>query len=364
MDSIPHNPSYLYRKKYSYGVRLRVPRDLASWFNGRAEIKLSLHTTSPKKAAERSRLIVGHLQLMFRDIRERGTLAELTAEEMDGLVKAHVAELLKDNVDYMLRSKPLKDDQEVEHQASFFKSLSIDAHDQMIRRDFEGRFNGSDGSVNACQNVDAMLTGAGLKIAPDSPDYSQLCLRMLKGLSDLYGELGNMVTDGILPSGFTAPNGSSVPQGGTPTPPPSGGNDKQTPVTIGQAAQTYWKERSEGWKPRSKANYQPCLAYLLEHFGEDTPVDQIDYYKMKDYRDKLKNEKGLSVARVNFHIGFARAVFRLEMKTTRQLRVNPAGDLNLKDNRRKQDQRDVFEDEDLRKLFVESKQYGRDRFDT
>ena len=204
-----HSPSYLYRKKYSYGVRLRVPADLASWFNGRAEIKLSLHTTNPKKAAERSRMVIGHLQFMFRNIRGGGILAELTAEEMDGLVKAHVAELLKDNIDLWLRSKPLKDDEEVEHQALFFKDLSIQAHDQMVRRDFEGRFNGSDGRVNACNDVDSMLSRAGIEIAPSSPEYAQLCIRMLKGLSDLYGELEDKVSNGILPNGPSAPHAAT-----------------------------------------------------------------------------------------------------------------------------------------------------------
>jgi len=50
-----------------------------------------------------------------------------------------------------------------------------------------------------------MLTGAGLEIAPGSPEYSQLCFNMLKALSDLFGELEDRTLNGILPSGSTTP---------------------------------------------------------------------------------------------------------------------------------------------------------------
>ena len=80
-------PNYLYRRKYGLSVRLRVPKDLAPWFSVRAEIRLSIKTTNPKKAAERARLIVGYIQWIFRDIRLGGKIAELAETEMDKLLR-------------------------------------------------------------------------------------------------------------------------------------------------------------------------------------------------------------------------------------------------------------------------------------
>ena len=48
------------------------------------------------------------------------------------------------------------------------------------------------------------------------------------------------------------------------------------------------------------------------------------------------------------------------MKNAHQLTVNPAGGLTLMGNRRRQDLREVYDD-DLKKLFVKSPEYGRDR---
>jgi len=354
------SPSYLYRRKYGFSVRIRVSQDLAPWFSGRDEIRVSVKTTNPKKAAERARLTVGYIQWIFRDIRAGGRMAELTDAEMDKLIKDYVAELLKDNVNLWLKQKPLTDDADVEQRAFFFKSLSIDAHDQMVRRDFEGRYNGSDGSVNACQNVDAMLAGAGLQIAPGSLEYSKLCLRMLKGLADLYQELEHKTMNGILEDEDEGEDdgeegAAKATAGGIRV---IGGNGT---VTFGQAAQSYWDERSGDWKPRTRSSYQSAFDHLLEHFGADTPVAEIDYYGMKEYRDKLRGEKKLSVSRTNFYLGFVKAVFNLEMKTTRQLTVNPASGLTLRDDRRRQDLREVFNDDELKKLFVKSLEYGRDR---
>ena len=132
-------------------------------------------------------------------------------------------------------------------------------------------------------------------------------------------------------------------------------------VSVGQAARAYWDERSVNWKPLFKKSYEAPFNYLVEYFGDTTPIDQVDFYMMKDFRDSLREGKKLSVARANFYVDFAKAVFNLEMKTTRTLRVNPAEVFTLKDSRRTQDQRAAFSLIDLELMFIKSHEYANDR---
>ena len=84
---------------------------------------------------------------------------------------------------------------------------------------------------------------------------------------------------------------------------------------------------------------------------------------MKDYRDQLTTSTGkpLSVSRINFYLGFIRSICQFEMQTTGVLNANPVDGLRLKDARRKDEVRDVFDLEDLAKFFIESKEYGQDK---
>jgi integrase len=360
------NPSYLYRKPYSYGVRLRLPRDLAPCFPNKAEIKLSLRTTNIREARERARLIVSHMQWIFRNIRAGGILAELTEAEMDRLIKDYTRELLNDNLNLWLGQGPLKGDDDVEHRTFFFQQLKLRAQDQLRRLDFKGEHDGSWGEVNACSNVDAMLAGVGLDVDPGSLEYSKLCLRMLKGLCNLYGELQSKALNGIISfdgevNGDQRTNLQDTTMAVQGVAIAQGQDSNQETVTIGQAARAYWKERSENWKPRSKRTYQAAFNYFIEYFGDDTPVDQIDFYRMKDFRDSLRDTKTLSVSRTNFYLDFVKAIFNLEMKTTRILKVNPAEGLNLKDKRKRQDQRSAFDLNDLEMMFIKSREYGNNR---
>ena len=150
--------SYLYRKKYSYGVRLRIPREIAPWFSNRDEIKLSLGTTDHKQAKEQARLVAGYLQGIFRNIKR-----------------------------------------EVIQRAAFYRDLQNQAQDQLIRLDLKGEHsNGSDypGAVNAHRETGAMLADACIGLDMGSPEFSKICLRMLQGMVGLYGELESRALNG------------------------------------------------------------------------------------------------------------------------------------------------------------------------
>jgi len=131
-------------------------------------------------------------------------------------------------------------------------------------------------------------------------------------------------------------------------------------LTIGQLVSAYWKEKVSSWKPRTKTEYETCRARVLEMLGADSPVSSLDYYSVKRFRDGLSNSN-LSESRVNLYIGFLKAVINFEMQTTRILPANPCEGLRYKDTRRKDELRAVFDLDDLKAMFIDSPEFGKDQ---
>lgn len=84
---------------------------------------------------------------------------------------------------------------------------------------------------------------------------------------------------------------------------------------------------------------------------------------MLEFRDALKKgengKKGLAIKTVNDYLEFYSAVFNHAV-TTGRININPVKGLMLSDKRNPQDLTDVFDNEDLKKLF-QSKEYNEDR---
>jgi len=210
--------------------------------------------------------------------------------------------------------------------------------------------------------ADRAIESMGLVLDKSSEDYNLLCYLLLKarirGLEACKSRLehklqGHTIDDILKDLDIRAPAKISAPQQDQPT---------SSSIELSEVIEAFWNDRSPTWKPRSLADYDTCRRNLLDYF-KDIQVHELNYNKMKKYRDQLTGHKGkpLSVARINFYIGFAKAVCNFEMKTTGYLKVNPLEGLNLKDSRRKDELRDVFTPEDLSKLFIESEEYGQNK---
>ena len=140
-------------------------------------------------------------------------------------------------------------------------------------------------------------------------------------------------------------------------------NSGKVSKMLSEVSDEYWKENESGWKERTIVEYQMFNKRLLESFGYETEVDTIDFQTVKDYRDKLKETgnrgKPLSIKRVNMYIEYATALFNFA-KRNKYIRENPASGLMYKDKRSPDQITDVFDNEDLQKLF-RSKEYVEDK---
>lgn len=143
---------------------------------------------------------------------------------------------------------------------------------------------------------------------------------------------------------------------------------QQTSDTMKIAGDAFWNEFNQGWKPRSRTDYKNAIEQIVSGFGPDTQLHTIDYNRVKEFRDGLrdgalsKHNKPLSISRVNFLVATVKRIFDFAMKQDKDLdRINPADGLQLRDKRKASEKRDVFTEEDLQKLFVDSKEYGQDK---
>jgi len=71
----------------------------------------------------------------------------------------------------------------------------------------------------------------------------------------------------------------------------------------------------------------------------------------------------LSVGRINTHIEIFKKMYALAQLKDKSLdRINPADGLRLKDKRRSDEKQDVFSIDDLTKMFIDSPEYGEDKY--
>lgn len=379
-------PVYLFRRSTRYHVRVCIPPDLQPYFH-RAdhppprEFKFSLRTGDLRKARHRSRLIVSHIHSMFgalrlkANLRKEGEMDDTTrmsgTRKLESLTPEQLNEIIRNYVRDAL-------DWEEDYQST--KRLNPYEHEDRIES-LEGLIQDQKAIVGEGRHLQELghhavnlLQREGIPNPNQKADeFNRLCRMMayadvrttevaLKWLRGDYsaGDVGRVIEDlGV--NGSCTP-GSPAGGGLAPSVPQVEEEGLPNGITLGEVVATFWEERAPVWKPRSHADYRTCKAHLLSELGENTPVSSLDYFKVKAYRDKLRT-KGLSVARVNFYVGFLKMVLNFEMKTTRVHKVNPCEALTLKETRRKDEMRDAFDSEDLKKIFVLSDEYSKDQHD-
>ena len=64
---------------------------------------------------------------------------------------------------------------------------------------------------------------------------------------------------------------------------------EQTSATIKQAADDFWNEYNQDWKPWSRTDYKSVIDQIVDGFGPDTQLHTIDYNRVKDFREGLKD---------------------------------------------------------------------------
>ena len=324
------SPSYLLKKSYSYYARIRVPKDIGHKFRYKSELRFTLRTIKVTDAKSKARLISGLLQWVFRNIRNGGYLSMLNDEQINKLITDYIKKLLDEDLEFRLESPQSSPKGE---------SHRIMAHSDMVmwKDKTLGKLLDYDFSEVSDQ-VEMILKEAGYEVPNDTIVFNKMCQKLLKGHVQYFEVLAERALGGHLLEGlndqFELMESDAIQQTPKPT-------NKVVPncIALGKLAQDYWDERAENWKPRSQQNYRTYQNRIIGFFSEDTPVESIDYYRCKDFRDWLRNSRKppLSVKKVNDYLDYLKGMFNFELKTTRTLKFNPADGLHLKDTQDKQD---------------------------
>lgn len=352
---VSRSPSYLVRNPYSYCFRMLVPKDLQPYI-GKKELRYSLKTGYLSEAKYKARIMAGQVQRVFKLLRKGKSLfMNLTDEQIQELVQKYFKKFVEMAnqpfpPSYMhpeMQISPFAD------QAEF--NTYLGDHDDFRRQLVLDRAMGEFDFVK--EKGDKLLKENGIdEIDEKSPGYWKLCHGFMLAEIKIYDMSKKRLLAEYEEGEFVLqpPELSFQPR-------------KQKSDTLSQAANDYWNEYSDGWKPRSKDDYKICLDHIVDKLGAETQIHTLDYMAMKNFRDGLKSGelsksgKPLSVSRINFHLGTAKAMFDLAMKKDKHLINNPADGLRLKETRRADEKQDIFSNEDLEKLFCRSPEYGQDK---
>jgi integrase len=144
--------------------------------------------------------------------------------------------------------------------------------------------------------------------------------------------------------------------------------DEQGSEIIQKVFDAYWEENSPNWKPRTVTEFKTFNKHLLDFLGSDRVIHTIDYKDGRDYKELLSNTKTkrgtqMSPARVDMYLGYAAQVFNWAIKH-HYTEVNPFSGLQYGKKKRKRadKQRDAFTTDDLKKMFVDSRYFGQDKW--
>jgi hypothetical protein len=95
MQPIAKSPTYLIHNRHSYCFRMAVPKDLQKVVVKR-ELRYSLKTGYVGIAKQKSRFLAGQMQLIFRFLRQGGTvLSRLSDDQIQELVKQYIKDSIE-----------------------------------------------------------------------------------------------------------------------------------------------------------------------------------------------------------------------------------------------------------------------------
>jgi hypothetical protein len=291
--------------------------------------------------------------------------SELSEDQIQKIVKNYVQEALNDDESERINGKPLTQEG-LEGNLHVYDSFLSDYREALALRD----------NRPIEHLVNTVLKEADIDISQDSFAYRKLCREMLKAQIGVLEKLKNREL-----GDYSDDTGQVTVTQAEPQKEPPG-------IPLTQLVDDYFNEnlRAGKWSPRTIREYENSYRMLKESLGEDKPVNYIDHKIMQEYkklllklppnvfkskkyegmslRDFLKidsnesNTNSLSVSAINRYIMNAEAVFRYGVRNG-HMKMNPAEGLKLPKQKRPQEERQAFNNDDLHKIF-HSKHYYED----
>jgi len=366
------SPSYLIQTPYGYHFRLKIPHDIKPHLDNKRELRYSLKTGSLGEAKEKSRLIAGQLQRLFRLLRqgENYMATELSDGQIQKIVKGYVKQALAESEGDRVMGKPLNPEQ-FDSNIFAYDWVLDDLKEALAFRD----------TKTVLKFVDGLLKDQNIELDKNSETYRKLCREMLKAQIkvleiDRRREFGDYSIDrDDAQIGIQAAH-EDLPEESSPS------------IPLSQLIEEHFNERLRAgrWSPRTIKEYKNGFRVLREFLGADTPVNRINHQDMQNYKRmllhlpanfskskkwkemtlkdvmtlKLDKKELLSVSAINRYLMNAKAVFGHGVRNG-YLKTNYADGLQLPKQKRPHEQRAAFGNDDLHKIF-HSKNYVEDKF--
>ncbi len=374
-------PTYLVRTPYSYCFRYRIPIDLQDVV-GRKEIRYSLKTGYIGKAKAMAFRLAGLIQRLCADLRdiignEEGCIKinmpdELTPDKIQELIAGWVRQTLKDDEQERTRPAKRQTEDSVDQkymgydwvQTSHREALGLSRHIEAMGH-----------------RVDTILDEQGIDIDKDSDSYHQLCRDMLKASIKVlevekertYGDYATSGTDEQVVESIAGRKPQGQPVVST-----------QPSISLQDLIKDYQDERIKAgrWTEITIRNYRPRFNTMVQFIGEDTQVSTITRQQMLDYKKLLsslpkgfarlkqfKNISGLKpediktdkalldTTTLRNYIQTAESVLSHGVRNG-YLDRNHAEGLKPPKKKHARDQRQIFDDSDLQRLF-DADQYSK-----
>lgn len=353
------SPSYLIRNPYSYCFRITVPKDLQDLVRQK-EIRYSLKTGCLGLAKQKARFLAGQVQQLFRFLRrEAVVLNNLTDDLIQKLVQKYIRSSVK----------------AVEE--SFYESHHDEKKEQYLSRGlppynfraFLGSLDRERELLLGCLNMGSfaevdneamhLLEENKIEILDKrSPQYRKFCADLMKAKINLIPirkkiYLCDPSYKEDLRNTFSEIFSEER-------------EESQDSETVKKVFDEFWQENEPNWKPRTIPEYRTIGKHLIEFLGPNTKIRTVNYEKAREYKKAVMEKRGrggkkLSVSRVNMYLGFASQFFNYA-KRNHYVDENPFEGLQVstKKAKRPDEQRDIFTQEELKKIFCESEEYLKD----
>ena len=218
---------------------------------------------------------------------------------------------------------------------------------------------------NIINELQALLHEHGInfdEVDQSDPSFAQLCQNFLNARIQALDAFKSKIEGKPIPNDLgtvKAPPISAEPFHKEPATPAT------KAVSLKEVLDEYWKRREVNWSGAAYESYERYSRRLLQHFGEDRPIDTIDYKAMELFRDELKatgnKGKPIAIKTVNLHLEFYSGLFNHAIQSGRIIH-NPVSGVKFSDKRKKQGLNDPFPQTDLIKLF-HSDRYRNDTFE-
>ncbi len=371
--NIGTSPAYLFWNSYNFCFRLKIPKDIRTFFDGKRELRSSLKTANLTLAKQKARYLAGNIQWLFEILRKNGSgMDELTKERMQLIINKYI----RNKLDSLERTRLNRD----------FIDFDVQKREKENVEDELGTLQCALMANYLRQRetmVQEILKQEGITLGPESMEYKTMCRDYMKSEFEMYKvELKRMQADytddvdKLFPVSGDEPKQDIAPQAESPD---------QEFITLQELIKKFLDEKIRaGIGTGALKQYKASFNLMIKVFGADKQVHtfsskdsnrfkdillkmpagaaRIKGYDKKSIDQVIKEGKGkdlMNTATVNSYLTNVGALFGYAFNHE-YVQRNYFLNLKIKQRGRPSEEQDIFDTDDLGLIF-RSDDYTKDK---